>query len=96
MLELMSDQVFYAKDEASKNLAKELQSALISALNPGSNRKSKPSDGIYLMQNIDAPGVLIECGFLTNPEEEAKLRDADYQKKMVCVIGACISRFQSM
>lgn len=89
-------QVFYAKDEASKNLAKELQSALISALNPGSKRKSKPSDGIYLMQNIDAPGVLIECGFLTNPEEEAKLRDADYQKKMVCVIGACISRFQSM
>lgn len=89
-------QVFYAPDEASQTLAKELQSELISALNPGSKRRSKPSDGIYIMQNIDAPGVLIECGFLTNPEEEAKLRDEDYQKKMVCVIGACISRFHSM
>lgn len=89
-------QVFYANDNRSKTLANELQSALISTLNPGSKRRCKPSDGIYLMQNIQAPGVLIECGFLTNPEEEARLRDENYQKTLSCVIGSCISRYQSM
>lgn len=89
-------QVFYADDETSKKLAGELQSAFIETLNPGSKRRCKPSNGIYLMQNIKTPGVLIECGFLTNLEEEAKLRDGNYQKKMICLIGSCISRLQAM
>jgi N-acetylmuramoyl-L-alanine amidase len=66
----------------------------IATLNPGSKRRSKPSDGIYLMQNIRRPGVLIECGFLSNPEEEARLRNAGYQKEIACVTASCISRFQ--
>ena len=89
-------QVFYADDEISRKLAQELQMDFISTLNPGSKRKCKPSDGIYLMQNIQRPGVLIECGFLSNPEEEAKLRNDGYQKKLACVVSSCISRFQSM
>jgi N-acetylmuramoyl-L-alanine amidase len=89
-------QVFYADDEISRKLAQELQMDFISTLNPGSKRKCKASDGIYLMQNIQRPGVLIECGFLSNPEEEAKLRNDGYQKKLACVVSSCISRFQSM
>lgn len=85
-------QVFYAKDEDSNVLAQSIQTALIATLNPGSNRKIKSSQGIYLMQNITSPGVLIECGFLTNPQEEAKLRDGTYQQQMVCVIGVCIAK----
>lgn len=84
-------QVFYAKDEDSRNLAQSVQSAMIASLNPDSNRKIKPSQGIYLMQNITRPGILIECGFLTNPQEEAKLRSESYQQKLVCVIGVCIA-----
>jgi len=87
-------QVFFADDEISRKLARELQADFITALNPGSKRESKPSDGIYLMQNIQRPGVLIECGFLSNPEEEARLRNAEYQKEIACVIASCISRFQ--
>lgn len=87
-------QVFFADDSLSKKLAQELQSTFISVLNPDSKRKSKPSDGIYLMQNITRPGVLIECGFMSNPEEEARLRNAGYQKEIACVIGSCVSRFQ--
>ena len=59
-------QVFYAGTEGSEALAKQLQSAFVSSLNPGSSRKSKKSDGIYLMEHIDCTGVLIECGFLSN------------------------------
>ena len=89
-------QVFYADDEISRRLAQELQADFIATLNPGSKRKCKASDGIYLMQNIQRPGVLIECGFLSNPEEEARLRNDGYQKELACVVASCISRFQSM
>lgn len=85
-------QVFYADDTVSHTLADHLQSAFRQTLNPGSKRQSKVSDGIYLMQNIDRPGVLIECGFLSNSTEEALLRDGDYQKKLSSVIASSISQ----
>lgn len=84
-------QVFYA--EEGKELAGHLQRALVDSLNPGSNRTSKPADGVYLMQHIDCPGILVECGFLSNPEEEAKLRDEAYQKKLCCVIGCVAAEY---
>ncbi len=86
-------QVFYAPTNDSNLFAQQLQNTLITALNPGSNRKSKHADGIYLMQHISCPGVLIECGFLSNPEEEAQLRDAAYQKKLCAVIASVCSSF---
>ena len=86
-------QVFYASTQGSEQLAKELQSTLISSLNKGSNRKSKQCDGVYLMEHISCPGVLVECGFLSNPQEEARLRSLDYQRKLCCVIAATVSGF---
>lgn len=84
-------QMFYPKTDGSENLAKHLQQVFVTALNPGSNRQAKPAEGLYLMKHIDKPGVLIECGFLSNYEEEAKLRDAQYQKDICCVIvSACV------
>jgi N-acetylmuramoyl-L-alanine amidase len=88
-------QVFYANDDTSRELAKVMQADLISNLNPGSKRQCKSSDGIDLMQNIQRPGVLIECGFLSNPEEEANLQTAEYQKHIASVVATCISRFYS-
>ena len=88
-------QVFYAGTEGSAQLAKLLQERLVSTLNPGSNRKCKKSDGVYLMEHIDCTGVLIECGFLSNAEEEAKLSCATYQKKLCCVIAATVSQYLS-
>ena len=83
-------QVFYAPTESSDRLAKKLQQELVTYLEPESNRKIKKADNVYYMQHINCPGVLIECGFLSNPEEEAKLRNADYQKKLSAVIvGSC-------
>ena len=88
-------QVFYASTEGSRELAKKLQSAFVSTLNPGSSRKSKKCEGIYLMERIQCPGILIECGFLSNPEEEALLRDGAYQKKLSCVIAATVGEYLS-
>ena len=84
-------QVFYAGAEGSQTLAKQLQSAFLKYLNPGSRRQEKKCSGVYLMEHIRCPGVLIECGFLSNPEEEAKLRRPDYQKKLCAVIACTVS-----
>ena len=74
-------------------MAEALQLAFCQTINPGSNRQSKKADGIYLMENIHTTGVLIECGFLSNAAEEAKLCSADYQKQLCCVIAAVVSNY---
>ena len=86
-------QVFYAENKSSQELAKHIQDVLILGLNPNSNRQIKKADGIYLLEHIQKPGILIECGFLSNPEEERKLRSADYQKEICCVIGVTLSNY---
>lgn len=86
-------QVFYPNSDDSEALAKTLQKAFISTINPGSSRNAKRAEGIYLMEHITCPGVLIECGFLSNPEEEARLRSAEYQKQLCCVIASTAANF---
>ncbi len=86
-------QVFYAKTAGSEDLAKSLQKAFIRSINPGSHRQAKKADNVYLMQNIHCPGVLIECGFLSNPQEEYLLRSDAYQKKLCAVIATTLSNY---
>lgn len=80
-------QVFYNAAEGSKALAEAMQAA-IKALDPGNHREIKRSEGVYLMEQIDNTAVLIECGFLSNREEELLLRDESYQKKIACAVSA--------
>jgi N-acetylmuramoyl-L-alanine amidase len=84
-------QVFYNRISGAQEMANSLQTTLVSALNPGSKRQCKPAENVYLMEHIRHPGLLIECGFISNPEEEAKLRNEDYQKKICCVIATSLS-----
>ena len=88
-------QVFYAKTSDSQNLADLLQNALKTNLNPGSKRGIKKADGIYLLEKINCTGILVECGFLSNPQEEAKLRNYEYQQQICCVIASTLSTFLS-
>lgn len=86
-------QVFYANNKESATLASRMQQELICTLCPNSNRKAKQANGIYLMEKINTTGILIECGFLSNPTEEGKLINAAYQKKLCCVIAATYSNY---
>lgn len=88
-------QVFYAPTQGSETLAKQLQSAFKETLNPTSTRQIKKADGIYLMQHIQCPGVLVECGFISNHEENAKLNDPGYQQKLCSVIATNLCSFLS-
>ncbi len=86
-------QVFYAPTEGSSDLAAQLQEQFIQYLNPESRRTSKQAEGIYLMKHIRCTGVLVECGFLSNPEEEALLRAPEYQKKICCVLATTLASY---
>ena len=88
-------QVFFAGTEGSQVLANALQTALNRSLNSQSNRNSKKAEGIYLMEHIQAPGVLIECGFLTNPAESRNLRKPECQKKLCGIIATTVCEYLS-
>jgi len=80
--------VFYAPTEGSKSLAEHIQNSIKTALQPSNERAVKQiPDTVYIMNHITCPAVLVECGFLTNPEEEALLRNEDYQRKLAAVIA---------
>ena len=81
-------QVFYAPTGGSRELAELLQTALREELQPDNGRKAKPiPESVYLMNHVSCPAVLVECGFLTNPEEEALLRDGGYQRQLAAVLA---------
>ena len=84
-------QIFYSDDTESKVIAEKLQTNFMKFIDPSNNRKTKPAKGIYLMEHITQPGILIECGFLSNIEEEAKLRSRSYQMRMCTVIATTVS-----
>ena len=56
-------------------------------------RKSKSISGIYLMDNSKIPSVIVECGFLSNPEESRLLQEDEYQNKLAWGIYTGIMDF---
>ena len=84
-------QVFYANTTGSHCLAESIQNCFRNTINQGSNRMAKIAENIFIMDKIDCDGVLIECGFLSNYQEEALLRNPEYQKKVSAVIASAVS-----
>ncbi len=85
-------QVFYSRNrEDVKALAKAVQAALKANVDPENTRSPKGiSPDVYLMNHITVPGILIECGFLTNPNELQNLKDDSYQKRLAVTIAATV------
>ena len=65
---------------AGRLLAGTMQEALITALSPQKERAAMPGD--YFILQLDTPSVLVECGFISNPAEEALLLSPAYQEKL--------------
>ena len=84
-------QVFWSGE--AEALAEKLQTELTNALSPESRRSAKRAAGVYLMEHIEHPGVLVECGFLSNPEEERKLASPEHQKKIAAVLAAVLAEY---
>lgn len=86
-------QVFYRKGQAkSRLLAGFLQEAMNAALAP-SHPRSALTGEYYLLEHLDIPAVLVECGFLSNAAEEKKLRDPEYRQLVADSICAGVMAF---
>ena len=77
-------QVFYNKD--NEELAKIMQKVMNAELKGKRDVKKIPSD-TYMYSKLNVPGILIECGFLSNGVERNKLIKEDYQKKIAEAIA---------
>ncbi len=73
---------YYTSSIKSQSLAEILQASLIRRLNPDNTRQAKANDTYYLLKKTSVPIVIAECGFMSNPEELALLKDEDYQTKV--------------
>ena len=82
-------QAFWNLQSGSRELAKEIQRALNAQINTERPKEPKEiSSTIYLMKHVQAPAVLVECGFLSNAAEAEKLQEDPYQTKLAAVIAA--------
>lgn len=88
-------QIFYSPNNTqSRELAELLQQEFVSVLQPENTRQiKKAGKNLYLMYKAKCPSVLIECGFMSNPGEVARLTDADYQSQVAFTAFCSVMRF---
>ncbi len=88
-------QMFYsANNESSLLLALQIQDHFREKLQPYNNREIKAADeALFLLDNAQIPAVLVECGFLSNPQECEKLCDESYQEQIAFAIFAALLDF---
>ena len=83
---------YYTTSTESQKLAEIIQKTLIEQADPQNHRQAKANDSYYMLKRTSSPIVIVECGFLSNPEESAKLSDEEYQQKMADCI--CMGIFE--
>lgn len=88
-------QMFYSTTNAlSESLARSMQSAFVTNLQPDNTREIKPTGkDLYLIFYAECPSVMIECGFLSNPEESLLLQEDEYQSKVAFTIFSGLNQF---
>lgn len=83
-------QVFYNdQSNDSENFALLLQDKL-NSINPEYGREEKSGNEYYILNKTVCPGVMVECGFLSCPEETALLSSEEYQQKIASAIADAI------
>ena len=76
-------QTFYYTDSSEgEELARILLEQLKAVLNDGNHRTEKENDSYYMLKKSTIPTVIVECGFLSNPDEKEMLLSEEYQEKI--------------
>ena len=80
-------QVFYHRSsEKGRILAETLQESLRQRVDDGNSRQAKENTDYYILRTTEIPAVIVECGFLSNREEEELLNDETYQERLAWAI----------
>ncbi len=87
-------QVFYYTGSVEgKKLAEKIQARLVQGVDPDNKRTVKANDSYYLLKKTASTIVIVECGFLSNPEEAEKLCTREYQEKLAWEIHIGIIQY---
>lgn len=90
-------QVFYANGDVTLPFAKVAQKMLQSTLDPSNNRvPTRIPDNVYLMNHITCRAILVECGFLSNPDEDRLLQTPTYQTRIAAALAGAYLQYQEM
>lgn len=76
---------YYPESKDGKLLAESIQDSLVKKLK-NTDRKALTLSSAYIIYVLDMPAIIVETGFLSNPEEEALLNDNNYQEKVTAAI----------
>ncbi len=88
-------QVWYASNDNSYNLATVVQDSIKESVKDNNKRVAKPAAEAYLIlrDKYEGASILVECGFLSNPDEEAKLKSDEHQNLIVEGISVGIDKY---
>lgn len=91
-------QMFYSSaNPDSESLAAIMQKLFVQNLQPDNMRETKLcGKELYLCYYCNNPAVMAECGFLSNPEEAAKLTDPEYQKQVAYTLFTGLNEFTAL
>ena len=83
---------YFTGSDEGKAFGETVQESLLE-FDDTNTRQAKNSSSYYLLKHSPAPSIIVECGFLSNPEETMKLTDSNYQKELAYAICLGISRY---
>lgn len=84
---------YYESSQQGKLLAQSIQESLNQELKPERPRVIKGNTSYYLLKRSKGTLVIVECGFLTNPQEAALLQTSEYQEKVAGAVAEGIQEY---
>ena len=86
--------LFYDKNHPeTKELAEMMQERMSRVTGAKMYAVKTADQSLFLMKNPPVPAILVECGFMSNFEEEKKLNDEDYQSRLAWAIAEAIEEY---
>ncbi|MBE6635075.1 MAG: cell wall hydrolase [Ruminococcaceae bacterium] len=89
-------QIYHADNDSSRMAADKIRTSVIYSLQPDNRRGLKNGKELYLLENAEIPAILIECGFISNPDECERLAEAEYQKELCFAIMSGILEYEKI
>ena len=83
---------YYSHSTEAKDAAQVMQEALLN-VDADNKRQAKDNDSYYLLKRTEVPTIIVECGFLSHPEEAELLADEEYQKKIADAITDGVEKY---
>lgn len=87
-------EVMYSDNDDSKALGLITQDNLVALLDSSNRRVARPAPKeLLLTSSVECPAILVECGFMSNPQEVQKLASNDYQLKLAAILAGSYIQF---